>query len=336
MTQVSTLAQRAREVLRDRYPTLSLMHEGRCGLVFLATPAGTFTIPVVVKVAYPAGVGPAGSTLLARFRREAEIGARLSHPRILRNAPPETIHDVEFYEMPQAGPMRLDHLITAPNPPQFARILTMLQELADALDYAHAHGVVHGALRPSAVLLDMAGGVLLKGFCLEISDDPPVPPLTPAAVGDPAYMAPEQWHDQKVDRSLDVYALGVLAYELCTGSARVGYDAQGVPEIRPIELAPNHPLRADVPIHVTAAIRRALNRDPAMRFPTAGRFVRALTEPDEALGATLPTIKPPVHRRRHSPWMLIVLVLIVAVTLASVVPSPLREWLASVVRAIMA
>lgn len=332
MTQVVPYVHRVRDMLRDRYPELSLLHEGRCGLVFLSSRPGASGAPLVVKVAYPLSAGEAESTLFARFRREAEIGARLNHPHILRNSRPETIHDVTFYEMPQAGPMRLDHLITAPNPPQFPRILTILQQLADALDYAHAHGVVHGALRPSAVLLDMAGNVLLKGFCLHLSEADAIPPLTPAVVGDPAYMAPEQWHDPKVDRSLDVYALGVLAYELCTGSARVGYDAQGVPEIRPIELSPNHALRGDVPMHATAAIRRALNKDPAMRFPTAGRFVRALTEPEEALGHSLPTVKTPVPTRRHSRWMLILLVLIVAVTLASAVPSPLRDWLVSLVR----
>lgn len=327
MTLATAFTQRAREVLAERYAELTLTHEGRTGLVFAGHREATDGPTVAVRVAYPVdGHGTQASTLL-RFRREVEIGARLSHPHILRTGPVEALHGIEFHEMDKAGTVRLDQLIIARHPPQFPRILVILQQLADALDYAHAHGVVHGALRPSAVLLDTSGNVLIKGFCLYAAADAPASALSPAAVGDPAYMAPEQWHNAKVDRAVDVYALGVLAYELCTGHARVGYDTRGVPEIRPIELAPNHALRDDVPMYVTDAIRRAINRDPALRFPTAGQFVEALTHPDEALGHSLPTIKPPRPKSQHSGWMLLGLVLFVGTVLLFTVPSEVRDQL---------
>lgn len=332
MTLVTTHAQRAREVLQLRYPGLSLIHEGRSGLVYVGHRGEPTGPSVVVKVAYPVDGSAQYSSALARFRREAEIGARLSHPHILRSTPVETVNGVEYYEMDKAGPVRLDQLIIAKNPPSYQRILTILQQMADALDYAHAHGVVHGAIRPSAVLLDASGGVLLKGFCLYANTEPTHPALAPASVGDPAYMAPEQWHDSIVQRPIDVYAVGVLAYELCTGHARVGYDANGVPEIRPIELAPNHPLRDDVPLHVSAAIRRAMNRDPGARFETVGAFVDALRYPEEALGHSLPTFKPALRKTRHTPWMLIGLVLLVALLLVFAVPSELRDQIVEVAK----
>jgi serine/threonine protein kinase len=299
MTLVAAFTQRAREALAERYAGLTLTHEGRTGLVFGAHRGAPDAPAIAVRVAYPDN----GRT------------------------PVQSLHGIEFYEMDKAGPVRLDQLIIAKNPPLFPRVLVILQQLADALDYAHAHGVVHGALRPSAVLLDASGSVLLKGFCLYAAADTPSSVLSPAAVGDPAYMAPEQWHDAIVNRAVDVYALGVLAYELCTGHARVGYDTRGVPEIRPIELAPNHCLRDDVPMYVTDAIRRAISRDPALRFHSAGQFVEALSHPHDALGHSLPTIKPPRPKSQHSAWMLLGLVLFVGTVLVLTVPSEVRDQL---------
>lgn len=336
MTLVTTHAQRAIEVLGQRYHGLTLISEGRSGLVFTGHVGDAKGRLVAVKVAYPADGSTHYSTALARFRRECEIGARLSHTHILRTAPCEVLDGIEFYEMDAAGPIRLDQLITAAIPPGFPRILSLLQQIADALDYAHAHGIVHGALRPSTILLDPTGNVLIKGFCLYDGEEPTQPTLAPALVGNAAYMAPEQWHDTACGRLIDVYAVGVIAYELCTGHARVGYDASGVPEIRPIELAPNHALRADVPMHVGVAIRRATNKDPDVRYESVGEFVHALSNPEEATGHSLPTHAPPLHPKQHAPWMLVGLVLLVAVAIFLGVPSEPRDMLFSRISAAVA
>jgi eukaryotic-like serine/threonine-protein kinase len=327
MTLVATHTQRALDVLGQRYHGLRLIAEGRSGLVFTGHVGHEAGRPVAVKVAYPADGSVHFTTALARFRRECEIGARLSHPHIVRTWPSDVLDGIEFYEMDAAGPVRLDQLITAQNPPGFARILVILEQIADAMDYAHSHGIVHGALRPSTVLLDPTGNVLVKGFCLYRDEEPTLPALAPAAVGNAAYMAPEQWHDTRCGRLIDVYAVGVMAYELCTGHARVGYDAAGVPEIRPIELAPNHALRADVPMHVTVAIRRATNKDPDVRYASVGEFVRALSHPDEATGHSLPTLAPPLRAKPHAPGMLVALVLLVAAAIFFGVPSTPRDLL---------
>jgi serine/threonine-protein kinase len=218
-------------------------------------------------------------------------------------------------------------LITAIHPPSFSRILVVLEQIADALDYAHAHGIVHGALRPSTILLDPTGSVLLKGFCLYDHENPTDPALTPAAVGNAAYMSPEQWHNATCGRAFDIYAIGVMAYELCTGYARVGYAASGGQEIRPIELAPNRALRNDVPMHVTVAIRRATNKDPGVRYASVGKFVRALSHPDDATGHSLPTLAPPLRKKEHAPWMLVGLVLAVAIAIFIGIPSTPRDML---------
>lgn len=309
MNSMQEYVSRAAGVLAQRYRDVSEVGQGRHGIVFKAL-AGDRS--VAIKAAFPFMVGEEVPGAVAFFRREGELGAILTHPHILRTSPVEMLDGVEFYEMDYAGPLRLDHVVLQERPPTFGRVLAIMREVGAALDHAHAKGVLHGALRPTNVLLDSQGQVKLKGFVLRENERSPHPALEPGAVGDPAYMAPEQWRLPRVNRRVDVYAAGVLAYELFTGQQRVEYKTPGFPEIRPIELAPNRPLRDGVPLHVNAAIRKATAKDPAVRFASVGEFVEALANPDMAQGHGLPTHVPPLSRQRSSPLLLLLVVAIAA------------------------
>ncbi|WP_396201007.1 serine/threonine protein kinase [Gemmatimonas sp.] len=333
MTSTIQYLQHAKDVLARRYSTVTFVAENASGFIFSARTGDEAAAAVVIKVAYPNSGVPGISDMSARFHRECEIGAQLHHPHIVRVSPSEVIDGIEFFEMSAGGGYRLDHLVQATNPPSYDRILTIMKEIAEALDYAHAEGIIHGNLRPSVVHLDETGHVHVRGFLLYEGKDAPHPGLSPAVIGNAAYMPPEQWHDVRVDRRVDVYAAGILAYELCTGHARVDHDANGMAEVHPIELLPNQPLRDGVPLHAVAAIRRATNRDAVIRFASIGAFVDALRNAEQALGHSLPTIAPPVAPERTAPWMLILLVVAVAIGTAIIVPSKARtrvfEWTAS-------
>lgn len=333
MTSTIQHLQHAKDVLVRRYSTVTFVAENASGFIFSARTGDEAAAAVVIKVAYPNSDVPGISDMSARFHRECEIGAKLHHPHIVRVSPAEVIDGIEFFEMSAGGGYRLDHLVKATNPPSYDRILTIMTELAESLDYAHGEGIVHGNLRPSVVHLDETGHVRVRGFLLYEGKNAPHPGLSPAVIGDAAYMPPEQWHDARVDRRVDVYAAGILAYELCTGHARVDHDANGMAEVHPIALLPNQPLRDGVPLHAVAAIRRATNRDAVIRFASIGAFVDALRNAEHALGHSLPTIAPPVAPERTAPWMLIVLVVAVAIGTAIIVPSEARTrvltWAAS-------
>lgn len=315
--------KRVTELLSRHYDDVKFVTMGANGLVFAAHERGVPTHSVSIKVPHEMARGGGDSAPLVRFRREAELGALLHHPNIVRMSPIRHDGDLEFFEMDTVGPMRLDRVVRAPKPPGFDRLIAIMHELGEALDHVHAQGIVHGRLRPSSVYLDGAGHVRLKGFMLREHETPPHPALTPATVGDAAYMPPEQWRDPVVDRRVDVYAAGVLAYELCTGAARVLQDGDGPPQIQPIDILPHRPLREGMPIHVNAAIRRATHRDPATRFTSVGEFARALSDADEAQGHSLPTYSPPAHAAPPTrSWLLLVLVLGVAIiAILAAVPS---------------
>lgn len=321
MNSMREHAAKAAAVLAQRYSDVTELGQGTHGFVYKAR-AGTK--PVAIKVAFPFAVPEDIPGAVAFFRREGELASALHHPNILRTSPVEVVDGVEFFEMDFEGPMRLDHVVLQQHPPTFERVVAIMRELGSALDYAHAQGTLHGALRPTNVLLDGNGHVHLKGFVLRENEAAPHPALEPGAVGDAAYMAPEQWRLPRVDRRVDVYAAGVIAYELCTGQRRVSYDVPGLPEILPIELTPNRALREGIPLHVNAAIRRATAKEAPVRFASVGEFVEALANAGVALGHGLPTHLPEVKRQRTSPILLLLLIAAAAVA-AALVPERSRD-----------
>lgn len=309
MTAMRQHIDRAIATLSQRFAEVTELGQGRSGIVLAAKRRDAEGAAIALKVMYPKDAVLGLTEVGSRFHRECEIGNALRHPRILHTSLPQELDGITWYEMERAGPYRLDHVILATHPASFERIVAIMREVAEALDFAHAKGIVHGALRPTNVLLDPSGHVLVKDFMLRESEVSSIPALSPSAVGDAAYMPPEQWRDPMVDRRVDVYSAGVLAYELCTGQRRVSYDVPGVAEIRPLELPPNRALRDGIPLHVNAAIRKATSKEAPVRFASVGEFAEALAKPAAALGHSLPTYAPPMQRQRTSPIILLLLVL---------------------------
>jgi serine/threonine protein kinase len=141
--------------------------------------------------------------------------------------------------------------------------LRVIGAVAGILEAIHGAGLVHRDLKPENVLLDEAGAVRLADFGLALDAQAASLTLTGAILGSLHYMAPEQVRGGAVDQRADVYALGVLAYELLTGHL-------------PIGRFPLPSATAGVPVSVDGAILRALEREPAGRWESAGRFAAAL------------------------------------------------------------
>lgn len=332
MIALEDYVRHAAAVLGQRYSDLNELAQGKSGIVFSARTKDGKPRRVAIKVAHPHYASKELPDSVVRFRRESEIGAQLQHEHILRASPIETLEGIEFYEMDLPGPYRVDHLVLASHPPTFERILAVMREIADAVDYAHSLGIVHGALHPSNILLDENGHARVKRFLLREGERPKHPALSPAAIGDPAYMAPEQWRLATIDRRADVYAAGVLAYELCTGERRVIYDVPGVPEIRPIELPANRALRDGIPFHVNAAIRHATSKDREGRYKSLAAFISALEHPEEALGHSLPTALPARVKKRGTHVVLIAAVAIAVTGSMLSFPSGARDSLQRLVQ----
>lgn len=226
-------------------------------------------------------------TFAERFRREAQTIARLEHPQII----PIFAYDIDA----ETGtPWMAMRLISGGSlsqrikrgrlaPSECARVL---KDVGEALDYAHGAGVIHRDVKPQNVLLDDAGRVYLADFGIaKMVEASAHMTQTGMITGTPQYMAPEQALGKKVGKSIDVYALGIVAYELFTG--RVPFSADTPVAVLMKQASEPMPLPpvSEVQEEVTRAILRATAKDPAARWPTAGAFAQAITSATTSAGA---------------------------------------------------
>lgn len=233
---------------------------------------------------------PDDSTI-RRFKREAQLIARLEHPHIL------PVYDFNSENNPPYIVMRYLPSGTLRNILERGRldhneIVLLASQIAAALDYAHEQEVIHRDIKPSNILIDAKGNAFLTDFGIArmVKSNEQLTG-TGIAVGTPSYMSPEQVMGGKVDGRADVYALGVMVYEMLSGElpyqsdTPMGYLFQHmqatVPDIRA--------LSPELPPAVTTVMLRVLAKNPEERYPTAGAFVRSLQAALNASPQATPT-----------------------------------------------
>ncbi len=215
-----------------------------------------------------------------RFKREAKILAKLQHPHIL----PVYDYGIEgeyFYLiMPFIEGGNLEQLM-AEGPLPLPTIGRIFRQVGDALDYAHAEGVVHRDIKPSNILVDRRGNCLLSDFGLaKVNEEQRSSKLTSSGLilGTADYMSPEQGLGQVVDHRSDIYSLGVILYELTTGQTPFHADTPTAVIIKTIQeplVAPTL-INPDIPEAVEAVIVKACAKQPEDRFATVHEMVEAL------------------------------------------------------------
>jgi serine/threonine protein kinase len=213
---------------------------------------------------------------LQRFQNEARTLARLDHPNILPVHDFGTIDDVTFIVTPLVAGGTMRDLLGGPmSAPEAWR---RLNEIAGALHHAHQAGIVHRDLKPSNVLLHPDGRLLLADFGLARGSGNASVTLTGSALGTPGYMAPEQALGTSIDHRADIYALGVLAFEMFTGSRPYSGDARE--QVMATLHAPIPSASArnpELPIELDAVLAKALAKDRAHRQASALLFMQELT-----------------------------------------------------------
>lgn len=265
--------------------------EGAMASVYLATQR-SLERKVALKVM--AAALAADPSFCERFLREGKTLARLSHPHTV------TIHDIgnvgELYYMAMEylpnGTLK-ERIAAGLTPEQG---LVYIRQIASALGYAHAQGLVHRDVKPANILFRADGTAVLSDFGIAKSlDDRTQFTQAGFAVGTPSYMSPEQARGQEIDGRADLYALGVVLYEILVGKLPYnGTDALSTALAHLTEPLPELPLHHG---RYQEVLKKLLAKDPAQRFPDAAALLLALDRlpleaPKEALEATL--IRPAV------------------------------------------
>jgi serine/threonine protein kinase len=231
-------------------------------------------VPVVLKVLDLEVIG--GAEALPGFEREAASAVGFRHRNIATAQPLQRRASVVFYALNVGYAKTLESLLSAGPAPSFERAIAILQGIADALDYEHSQGSMHGRLAPEMIFVD-GDRALVSGFggMQDIDLD--------SGSTATLYQAPEQraWR-QEIDGRVDVYALGVIAYELLSGRRLSRSATSAASSAEPLRISRNAPLAPGVGLHVNEAILHAIAKRPSQRFATAGDFVLALgTSPSE-------------------------------------------------------
>ncbi len=273
------------DAIRGRIPDYELhdvLGRGGMGVVFLARHRRLDRL-VALKVLNPElGRKP---QFAARFEQEARALATLDHPGVV-GIFDTGVHDGFFYiAMEYVDGASVRARMEQPLP--VASVVPLVRSLCEILGYSHARGVIHRDIKPENVLIDRNGAVKVADFGLARLTMSPSVSLTNtlAAVGTIHYMAPEQFEAHgDVDHRADIYAVGVLMYELLTNKLPVG------------RFGPPSEEGADSS-SLDSVVMRCLERDPARRFGDATELRQALTDRQVGLARRMRTALPAFRRR---------------------------------------
>jgi eukaryotic-like serine/threonine-protein kinase len=251
--------------------------------------------PVALKVLHPDlahALGP------ERFQREIRLAARLQHPHIL------TVHDSGetagqlWFTMPFVEGESLRDRLHREKQLPLDDALRIAREVADALDYAHHHGVIHRDIKPENILLAGSHALVADfGIARGLTPDGQNLTETGTSIGTAAYMSPEQAAgERELDARSDIYSLATVLYEMLAGQTPFTAPTPQAMIARRFTESPRPlaELRDTVPAALSQAVQKALARTPADRYATAAEFAAALS----VAPATATVASPAVTRRR--------------------------------------
>jgi eukaryotic-like serine/threonine-protein kinase len=293
---VTAAFERIAAALADRYRLERELGQGGMATVYLAEDI-RHRRQVAIKVLRPdltAALGP------DRFMQEIEIAARLQHPHILGVFDSGSADGFLYYVMPYVDGESLRERLARQGELPVHEAVRLLSEIADALGYAHSRGVVHRDIKPENIMLSGRHALVMDfGVAKAVNEASGQNRLTTlgVALGTPAYMAPEQASaDPHLDHRVDIYALGVVGYELLAGRPPfTGASPQQVLAAHVMqapELLSSH--RPSLSAALTNVIMKALEKRPADRWQSAEEMLDQLEPLATPSGGMTPTATAPV------------------------------------------
>jgi len=283
------------------YQVVSSLGAGGMGEVYRATDT-KLQRDVALKVLPPDTA--ADPDRLARFQREARAVAALNHPHIVTIFSVEESDGIHFLTMELIEGQSLDRLMPPGGLPA-AQIIEIAKAVADALSAAHEKGIVHRDLKPANVMVTHEGRVKILDFGLakdvsaqSFGDATLTSAQTQIGVvmGTPAYMSPEQISGRALDHRTDIFSLGVLIHEMCTG--RRPFTGHSSAELTSAILRDDPPSitesRADLPSDLARIVRRCLEKDPRYRVQTARDISNEFRDLARLSGTAAPARPAPI------------------------------------------
>jgi tetratricopeptide (TPR) repeat protein/predicted Ser/Thr protein kinase len=219
---------------------------------------------------------------LDRFKREIRLASKITHKNVLRIHDLGDVGGTKYISMHYVEGEDLSKLMKREGPLPVDRVLKITEQLCQALQAAHAEGVVHRDLKPHNIMLDQDGNVYVADFGLarsvELTPDAASMTGTGMVIGTPRYMSPEQIKGEKVDQRSDLYSLGVIIYEMLTNQSPFAdtWDYESL--FKRIHQPPSNPqaVNPDAPDYLAAIVMKCLQPNPALRYRSASEILEDL------------------------------------------------------------
>src|SRR6476659_1913842 len=260
------------EVIANRYELVEIVGSGGMSSVYKAHD-GLLERNVALKILHP-HYGD-DDEYVERFRREARMVAQMSHPNIVTVIDRGEDDGRQYIVFELVDGENLKQLVERTGPLPVRRVVELGVAIADALAFAHEHGLVHRDVKPQNVLLTPDGEAKMTDFGIARSlDVEHGVTQTGTVLGTSNYLSPEQASGKPVTPATDVYSLGVVMFELLT--AEVPFPGENFVAVAMKHVNEPPPdwteKRLDVPLRLVAAVERALEKDPTRRFQSMGEF----------------------------------------------------------------
>lgn len=282
--RVGSMRYEAGQTVNDKYDILESLGQGGMNDAYKARDRASGRL-VVLKIPFTSLIGDPAT--YSRYQRELEIGKRLHHPNIQELLDEGRLDGgvAPYLVLEYVDGTLLREYLRAHAPLPVDEAVNITVQLADALQYCHQHGVVHRDLKPENILIEPEGTVKLVDFGIALLQG--ARRLTfrrlTSGFGTPDYMAPEQVQGDRGDARTDVYAVGVMLYEMLTGD--VPYHGDSPLAVMSQRVTTDAPLlsskRSDLPPQLEAVVWRALRREPAERYASMTDLRHDLTHLDE-------------------------------------------------------
>jgi eukaryotic-like serine/threonine-protein kinase len=279
-TSWSTVADRLNDALEGEYIIERELGRGGMAAVFLAyEPA--LDRRVAIKVMSP-GLIP-DESMVQRFRQEAVTVAHLTHPNIITVHAVRTVGELHCFVMKFVVGRPLAEILGTRGALPIPIVRHVLCEVGSALAYAHRQQVVHRDIKPANIMIDSSGEAMVTDFGIAKVAESTTHTQTGAAVGTPQYMSPEQCRGTEITWAADQYSLGIVAYEMLTGTVPFAGTTFAVMQAHIEQTpAPITDRRPDCPPELAAAVQRMLAKTPAERWPSMSAAMQAAGAQDLA------------------------------------------------------
>jgi serine/threonine protein kinase len=263
--------------LSQRYELLAEAGHGSMGNVYKARDRETGET-VALKLLKPEIASD--QTMMERFKKELLFARKITHKNVCRVHEFNRIGGIAYTSMEFVEGDSLRSVLNRFGGLPVRKALDLALQMCSALQEAHAQGIVHRDLKPENVMIDTQGNVKIMDFGIARSMDA-MTRLTGSMVGTPAYMAPEQVSGKQVDFRTDIYALGLILYEMFSGQPAFQAENAVAVALKQMREAPKppHEVKPSVPAEIEQAILKCLEKEPARRFQSVAQLAEALRAP---------------------------------------------------------